>query len=660
MKRPRLFVSLLLAACGTCVLLLSLVLSGFGHLRPAGAAAASNPPPRQKTGQVHIMKTHRTGQNGNVNTDPPVQYNGGPVMQSTSTTYAIFWVPPTLQDGTPTYVSPNYSSLLLRYFNDVGGSYLYDNNTQYYDSTGHIVNSSAFGASWLDTSAYPASDCTDQQTPGDCMSDALIQAEIAKAMATNGWSADLTHVFFVFTAWGEGSCSDSNSTSCAFTNYCSYHSNFNNNGQTVIYADIPYSGTNLSDCGVPTSPNNDFDTDSAINLVSYEHMEAVTDPQLNAWYDSNGSEIGDKCAWNFGSIKLDGATADVQWHNHYYIVQQAWSNVFHRCVVDGEQGTVFVTSYNGNLTALNVNDGYKRWFYHTHRIQGSSPTIANGIVYFGSDDGYVYAMKAGKGLVWRYHTDAAIVTSTPAVASGVVYVAGTSLYALNASNGSLLWRFQPPVGASSAPTVVNGVVYIGEGDGYLYALNASNATQLWRFQTGMFTYSTPPTVSNGVVYVGSSNHSLYALNASDGSLLWSYATNGGINSSAAVSNGVVYIGSGDDSLYALNASNGTLLWSYQTGDSIWSTPTIVNGVVYFGSNDFFVYALNANNGLLLWRYQTGGRVFSSPTIVNGLLYIGSEDSYVYLLNTNDGTLSWRSSVGASVYTTPAVYLKISH
>ena len=80
-------------------------------------------------------------------------------MQHT-TTYAIFWEPPTLQNGTPSHVSKRYNNLLMGYFNDVGGTELYDNNAQYYDGSGDIMNSSAFGTAWVDTSPYPAATCS--------------------------------------------------------------------------------------------------------------------------------------------------------------------------------------------------------------------------------------------------------------------------------------------------------------------------------------------------------------------------------------------------------------------------------------------------------------------------------------------------------------------
>ena len=47
------------------------------------------------------------------------------------------------------------------------------------------------------------------------------------------------------------------------------------------------------------------------------------------------------------------------------------------------------------------------------------------------------------------------------------------MYALDAADGSVRWRFQTADDVSSSPAVVDGVVYIGSGDSYLYALDAS-------------------------------------------------------------------------------------------------------------------------------------------------------------------------------------------
>ena len=62
-------------------------------------------------------------------------------------------------------------------------------------------------------------------------------------------------------------------------------------------------------------------------------MEAATDPHLNAWYDLVGYEIGDKCAWQFGSTNSQGG--DVVWNGHAYEVQKEWDNARRGCVLSG-------------------------------------------------------------------------------------------------------------------------------------------------------------------------------------------------------------------------------------------------------------------------------------------------------------------------------------
>jgi hypothetical protein len=256
-----------------------------------------------------------------------LRYHSGPTMRITSTTYAIFWEP------SGSTVSAMYNSLIQHYFGDVGGSGLYNNNTQYYDAAGHIANSSGLGGAWVDTSAYSASGCTDSATPAGCLSDAQIQAEVSRALSVNGWTGGFTHVFFVFTARGEGSCY--NSSACSFTQFCAYHSSFTSGGQTVLYANMPYTDTDASACDIPSgkSPNGDIAADSTINVTSHEHMETVTDPNGNAWYDFFGYEIGDKCAWTFGTVGSTGA--NVTWNGHAYIAQREWDNHSSGCALSG-------------------------------------------------------------------------------------------------------------------------------------------------------------------------------------------------------------------------------------------------------------------------------------------------------------------------------------
>jgi outer membrane protein assembly factor BamB len=270
----------------------------------------------------------------------------------------------------------------------------------------------------------------------------------------------------------------------------------------------------------------------------------------------------------------------------------------------------------------------------------SSPAVANGVVYFGSDDINVYALNASTGAkLWSYAAGG-VFFSSPAVANGVVYIGDQdhNLYALSASTGAKLWSYKTGGEVSSSPAVANGVVYVGSDDDNVYALNASTGAKLWGYTTGYLVTSSPA-VANGVVYVGSGDHNVYALNASTGAKLWSYTTGDGVNSSPAVANGVVYIGDQDHHVYALNASTGAKLWGYDTGGQVVSSPAVANGVVYIGGNvcgigidevcNGTLYALNAGNGAKLCSYNAGGFIYTSPAVVDGLLYFQDKNVFAF-------------------------------
>jgi hypothetical protein len=50
--------------------------------------------------------------------------------------------------------------------------------------------------------------------------------------------------------------------------FCAYHSSLTSGSQEILYADQPCTGTTPVGCTTPTSPNNDLDADSTINVIS--------------------------------------------------------------------------------------------------------------------------------------------------------------------------------------------------------------------------------------------------------------------------------------------------------------------------------------------------------------------------------------------------------
>ena len=70
------------------------------------------------------------------------------------------------------------------------------------------------------------------------------------------------------------------------------------------------------------------------------------------------------------------------------------------------------------------------------------------------------------------------VWSSPAIANGNVYVGSEdySIYCLNASTGAKKWSYQTGNNVDSSPAIVNGILYVGSHDYNVYALDIRNST----------------------------------------------------------------------------------------------------------------------------------------------------------------------------------------
>jgi eukaryotic-like serine/threonine-protein kinase len=261
-------------------------------------------------------------------------------------------------------------------------------------------------------------------------------------------------------------------------------------------------------------------------------------------------------------------------------------------------------------------------------------------------------------LNWKYATGGDITYSSPTVANGVVYIGSGdgNLYALDSQSGALVWKYATGDSVDSAPAVANGMVYFASQNTLVYALKADTGARVWVFPTGCG-FGPSPTVANGVVYVTSCDNNLvtnlYALNANTGALIWKYATDYYLDTNPAVAAGVVYFGSGNGNVYALNAANGVLLWKYATAGGI-TGQAVANGVVYVESDypNPAVYALDSGIGALLWKYTSGSRWSSSPAVANGVMYAPSLDGNLYALNTSTGALLWARPVGGAAVQCP--------
>jgi hypothetical protein len=299
----------------------------LGALAPAAASAATHNPRGRLLGAASAAGAGGTARRAApLTAESPLAYHGGPVVHD-GHVYAIFWEPPGYS------FPPDYKAAVARFFTRVAAdsgkrTNVYSVNRQYPDRTGPPPYRVAFQGSFTDTSFLPSSGCANPATDV-CLTDGQLSSELTSFVLGHGLPRGLGRQYFLFTAPGVGSCFDASSSDCAFADYCAYHSFVEADG-VLLYAAQPYvtaSGT----CDVGQSPTG-TSADAVLNVASHEHNEIITDPIGTAWFDSDGDENGDKCAWHFGDVQGGAGT----FYNQLiggapYLLQLEWSNADGGC-----------------------------------------------------------------------------------------------------------------------------------------------------------------------------------------------------------------------------------------------------------------------------------------------------------------------------------------
>ncbi|HEY4139408.1 MAG TPA: hypothetical protein VGN65_13180, partial [Casimicrobiaceae bacterium] len=199
-------------------------------------------------------------------------------------------------------------TILSTLASSIGGSPYFNINTTYYNgSNTHVSNSVSFGGS---TSVG--------YSQGTALNDSQIQAVVASTNPT-----DTNGVYFVLTS------KDVTATSGFCTQYCGWHTHGAINGHDIKYSFVGNPDRCPSACAAQTtSPNGNPGADGMASIISHELEEAVTDPDLNAWFDRSGQENADKCAWTFGSTSTasNGSQYNVTFGGKHYLIQRNWLN----------------------------------------------------------------------------------------------------------------------------------------------------------------------------------------------------------------------------------------------------------------------------------------------------------------------------------------------
>lgn len=242
-----------------------------------------------------------------------INWHGGPIMPGTAHVYYIWygnWLNgPKASDSLSTV---NLLNDLFAATGGIGGSGYAQINTTYGDGISNVTGNMVLVGSI--TKKYPQ---------GNQLSDSQVLKLVSNALKKGKLPLDANGIYFVLTS------SDVAETSGFCSRYCGWHTS-----AIILDTDIKYAFVGNPDrcpsaCEAQIiSPNNNSGADGMASIIAHEAVEMLTDPDLDAWFDSRGAENADKCAWRFGPTTgtIGNGAYNQTFGSHHWLIQLNWEN----------------------------------------------------------------------------------------------------------------------------------------------------------------------------------------------------------------------------------------------------------------------------------------------------------------------------------------------
>lgn len=223
--------------------------------------------------------------------------HGGPILTGTVNLYFIWYG--NWSGNTATTILTDFAT----------------NSTSLYATilTSYVGSPFAFHYAGSTSVAYPY---------GTALSDASIQQVVSDSITSGSLPKDTNGIYFVLTS------QDVTASSGFCTQYCGFHTNGIISGSDIKYAFVGNAARCLSACAPQSvSPNGNAGADAMALTMGVQMADTVTDPDHNAWFDCSGAEVGDKCAWTWGTTytTANGAKANTRLGTRDYLLQQIFN-----------------------------------------------------------------------------------------------------------------------------------------------------------------------------------------------------------------------------------------------------------------------------------------------------------------------------------------------
>jgi outer membrane protein assembly factor BamB len=253
----------------------------------------------------------------------------------------------------------------------------------------------------------------------------------------------------------------------------------------------------------------------------------------------------------------------------------------------------------------------------------------------------------------------------PVVSDGIVYVMDSDavVTAFQTTGGQRVWRFDTKDDEDDSTNVGGGLaidqgtLYAVNGLSELVALDAAKGTKRWRSKFGAPTRSAP-TVVEGRLFVVTMEDRLLALATDDGRQLWNHQAANATTSilgrpAPAYADGLVVAGFGSGELATLRAESGSVAWTDALASSVSSTggadfpairglPVIGDGKVYAAGMGSLTVAVDMPSGRRLWERTAASQ--DNAWAAGPWLFLISLEQRIAAVNRDDGRVAWATDL----------------
>jgi len=320
------------------------------------------------------------------------------------------------------------------------------------------------------------------------------------------------------------------------------------------------------------------------------------------------------------------------------------------------------------------------------RRLAASPVVGEGKLFVMDTEGVVTAFDAGSGgKLWTRSLgtsgdgESSVFGGGASYDSGRVYVTNGigEVAALQASDGSEIWRVKPAGPLRGSPTVAFNAIYVMTQDNQIISLNAADGTPLWTesasmTQSGVFGVAAPA-AGQGTVIAGYSSGELVAYRYENGRQLWSDAL---ARTSISTEVGSLTDVDADPIIdrgrvYALGQGGRMAAYELVTGQRIWelnlagiSTPAVAGDWVFTLTDDAQLLAIQRGSGKVRWLSQLDeyrvpkkkkDKIFwVGPVLAGGRLWMANSQGEVSSADPADGSVTRYTDLKEPVSLAPVV------